>query len=87
VAKGGPWGPSREPPNPEPAHQGGHWHLLRNYSTYCELGINLRAYAMASLNVRRLAYVGCSLCAHVRVGFAGSSWKAARRAKSGREFR
>ena len=36
-----------------------------NCSTYCEMGIDVRAYAMANLDVRRAAGVGCGMCAHV----------------------
>ena len=36
-----------------------------NCSTYCEMGIDVRAYAMANLDVKRAACVGCGLCAHV----------------------
>ena len=35
-----------------------------NCSTYCEMGIDVRAYAMANLDVKRAACVGCG-CAHV----------------------
>jgi MinD superfamily P-loop ATPase len=30
-----------------------------NCSTYCEMGIDVRAYAMANLDVKRAACVGC----------------------------
>ena len=36
-----------------------------NCSTYCEMGIDVRAYAMANEDVKRAAYVGCGMCAHV----------------------
>ncbi|HET9316713.1 MAG TPA: 4Fe-4S dicluster-binding protein [Vicinamibacteria bacterium] len=36
-----------------------------NCSTYCEMGIDVRRYAMANEDVRRAACVGCGLCAHV----------------------
>jgi polyferredoxin len=36
-----------------------------NCSTYCEMGIDVRAYAMANQDVRRAACVGCGLCAHM----------------------
>ena len=36
-----------------------------NCSTYCEMGIDVRAYAMANQDVRRAACVGCGMCAHV----------------------
>jgi ferredoxin-type protein NapH len=36
-----------------------------NCSTYCEMGIDVRAYAMANLDVKRAACVGCGMCAHV----------------------
>jgi ferredoxin-type protein NapH len=36
-----------------------------NCSTYCEMGIDVRAYAMANTDVRRASCVGCGLCAHV----------------------
>jgi polyferredoxin len=36
-----------------------------NCSTYCEMGIDVRQYAMANQDVRRAACVGCGLCAHV----------------------
>ena len=34
-------------------------------STYCEMGIDVRAYAMANQDVKRAACVGCGMCAHV----------------------
>ena len=36
-----------------------------NCSTYCEMGIDVRAYAMANQDVRRAACVGCGMCAHM----------------------
>ena len=36
-----------------------------NCSTYCEMGIDVRAYAMANLDVKRAGCVGCGMCAHV----------------------
>ena len=36
-----------------------------NCSTYCEMGIDVRAYAMANEHVKRAACVGCGMCAHV----------------------
>lgn len=36
-----------------------------NCSTYCEMGIDVRAYAMANTDVRRASCVGCGMCAHV----------------------
>lgn len=36
-----------------------------NCSTYCEMGIDVRAYAMANTDVKRAACVGCGLCAHM----------------------
>ncbi len=36
-----------------------------NCSTYCEMGIDVRQYAMAGLPVRRASCVGCGMCAHV----------------------
>jgi len=36
-----------------------------NCSTYCEMGIDVRAYAMANEDVKRAACVGCGICAHV----------------------
>jgi polyferredoxin len=36
-----------------------------NCSTYCEMGIDVRAYAMANQDVKRAACVGCGICAHV----------------------
>ena len=36
-----------------------------NCSVYCEMGIDVRAYAMANLDVRRASCVGCGMCAHV----------------------
>ncbi len=36
-----------------------------NCSAYCEMGIDVRAYAMANLDVRRASCVGCGMCAHV----------------------
>ncbi|OFV89118.1 MAG: hypothetical protein A2V74_00245 [Acidobacteria bacterium RBG_16_70_10] len=34
-------------------------------STYCEMGIDVRAYAMANEDVKRAACVGSGMCAHV----------------------
>jgi ferredoxin-type protein NapH len=36
-----------------------------NCSTYCEMGIDVRAYAQANQDVKRAACVGCGICAHV----------------------
>jgi polyferredoxin len=36
-----------------------------NCSTYCEMGIDVRAYAAANQDVRRAACVGCGMCAHM----------------------
>jgi Pyruvate/2-oxoacid:ferredoxin oxidoreductase delta subunit len=36
-----------------------------NCSAYCEMGIDVRAYAQANLDVRRASCVGCGMCAHV----------------------
>jgi ferredoxin-type protein NapH len=36
-----------------------------NCSTYCEMGIDVRQYAMANQTFRRAACVGCGLCAHM----------------------
>ena len=36
-----------------------------NCSTYCEMGIDVRAYAMANQSFTRAACVGCGLCQHV----------------------
>lgn len=36
-----------------------------NCSTYCEMGIDVRAYAMANLPIKRASCVGCGMCAHV----------------------
>jgi polyferredoxin len=36
-----------------------------NCSTYCEMGIDVRQYAMANTDVKRAACVGCGMCAHV----------------------
>ncbi len=36
-----------------------------NCSTYCEMGIDVRQYAMANVDVKRAACVGCGMCAHV----------------------
>jgi len=36
-----------------------------NCSTYCEMGIDVRQYAMANLDVKRAACVGCGMCAHM----------------------
>jgi MinD superfamily P-loop ATPase len=36
-----------------------------NCSTYCEMGIDVRAYAQANTDVKRAACVGCGMCAHV----------------------
>jgi polyferredoxin len=34
-------------------------------STYCEMGIDVRAYAQRNESFRRLSCVGCGICAHV----------------------
>lgn len=36
-----------------------------NCSAYCEMGIDVRQYAMANRDVRRASCVGCGMCAHV----------------------
>lgn len=36
-----------------------------NCSTYCEMGIDVRAYAQTNTSFKRAACVGCGLCAHV----------------------
>lgn len=36
-----------------------------NCSTYCEMGIDVRQYAMRNEPVRRASCVGCGMCAHV----------------------
>jgi len=36
-----------------------------NCSTYCEMGIDVRAYAQTNVSFKRAACVGCGLCAHV----------------------
>ncbi len=36
-----------------------------NCSTYCEMGIDVRAYAMANTDVKRAACVGCGMCTHL----------------------
>jgi len=36
-----------------------------NCSTYCEMGIDVRQYAMANTDVKRAACVGCGMCAHM----------------------
>jgi MinD superfamily P-loop ATPase len=36
-----------------------------NCSTYCEMGIDVRAYAQAGRNIVRASCVGCGVCAAV----------------------
>lgn len=36
-----------------------------NCSTYCEMGIDVRLYAMANQDIKRASCVGCGMCAHV----------------------
>jgi polyferredoxin len=36
-----------------------------NCSTYCEMGIDVRAYAMGNKDIKRASCVGCGMCAHV----------------------
>jgi polyferredoxin len=36
-----------------------------NCSTYCEMGIDVRSYAMANQSFTRASCVGCGLCSHV----------------------
>ena len=36
-----------------------------NCSTYCEMGIDVRQYAMANQSFTRASCVGCGMCAHV----------------------
>lgn len=36
-----------------------------NCSTYCEMGIDVRRYALENRDVRRASCVGCGVCAHV----------------------
>jgi len=36
-----------------------------NCSAYCEMGIDVRQYAMANRDIQRASCVGCGMCAHV----------------------
>ncbi len=36
-----------------------------NCSTYCEMGIDVRAYAQKGQNIVRASYVGCGVCSAV----------------------
>ena len=36
-----------------------------NCATYCEMGIDVRAYAQTNTSFKRAACVGCGMCAHV----------------------
>lgn len=36
-----------------------------NCSTYCEMGIDVRSYAMQNKDIKRASCVGCGMCAHV----------------------
>jgi polyferredoxin len=36
-----------------------------NCSTYCEMGIDVRSYAMGNRDLKRASCVGCGMCAHV----------------------
>lgn len=36
-----------------------------NCSAYCEMGIDVRAYAQTNMDFKRAACVGCGICAHV----------------------
>jgi Pyruvate/2-oxoacid:ferredoxin oxidoreductase delta subunit len=36
-----------------------------NCSTYCEMGIDVRQYAMRNQDFKRASCVGCGMCAHV----------------------
>ena len=36
-----------------------------NCSTYCEMGIDVRQYAMANQSFKRASCVGCGMCAHM----------------------
>ena len=36
-----------------------------NCSTYCEMGIDVRAYAQKNQSFKRASCVGCGMCAHV----------------------
>ena len=36
-----------------------------NCSTYCEMGIDVRQYAMGNVDIKRASCVGCGMCAHV----------------------
>ena len=36
-----------------------------NCSTYCEMGIDVRAYAQSNRDFKRASCVGCGICAHV----------------------
>ncbi|MBK8181073.1 MAG: 4Fe-4S binding protein [Planctomycetes bacterium] len=36
-----------------------------NCSAYCEMGIDVRAYAQQNLSFTRASCVGCGMCAHV----------------------
>ncbi len=44
---------------------GGQCMSCGNCSTYCEMGIDVRAYAQAGMNVVRASCVGCGVCAAV----------------------
>ena len=44
---------------------GGQCMSCGNCSTYCEMGIDVRAYAERSMNIVRASCVGCGVCAAV----------------------
>jgi len=41
-----------------------------NCSTYCEMGIDVRQYAMANQSFTRASCVGCGMCARLPAGGA-----------------
>ena len=42
-----------------------HWPMSGTADTYCEMGIDVRQYAMANQDVKLASCVGCGMCAQV----------------------
>lgn len=58
-----------------------------NCSTYCEMGIDVRQYAMANQSFTRASCVGCGMCAHVCPRGVLKLENRARRWKAGQPIR
>jgi len=52
-------------PKRSPEHRLMFCRIRANCSTYCEMGIDVRQYAMANQSFKRTACVECGMCAHM----------------------